>query len=262
VTIAREGAVLLTSTGGVTTLTLNRPASRNALSVELATALRSSLEWAVDDAETRVIVITNLGPTFCAGGDLRTGTGQTGSPPAFVDALELILTAAKPVVGRIAGDCMGGGVGLAAACDISIAAASARIGFREVRLGVAPAVISVVCLPKLRRGDALELFLTGDRISATRAVEVGLLNRVAPDAELDAAVSQVVDDLLHGGPLAITVAKQLVSLVPAMDRAAAFAWTSQRSAELFASSEAAEGIAAFRERRPARWAPGAAQKPS
>ena len=107
-----------------------------------------------------------------------------------MDLFRLITGSPKPVIGRIAGHCMGGGVGLAAACDISVVADDARIGFTEVRIGVAPAIISVVCLPKMRRADAAELFLSGERITAARAVEVGLLNRAVPASELDAAVAE------------------------------------------------------------------------
>jgi methylglutaconyl-CoA hydratase len=151
---------------------------------------------------------------------------------------------------------MGGGVGLAAACDLSIAADDVRFGFTEVRVGVAPAVISVVVLPKLRRGDALELFLTGERISASRAAEVGLISQCVPRESLDKAVSDTLSKLVAGGPQALAAAKQLIRDVPSLNRDDAFSWTAQRSAELFGSEEAAEGMAAFRDRRPASWAPG------
>src|SRR5262249_16595893 len=142
---------------------------------------------------------------------------------------------------------------LAAACDISIAGAEARFAFTEVRVGVAPAIISVVCLPKIRRADALELFLGGERISAARAAEVGLITRAVPAGELDAEVAP----LLAGGPSALAAAKRLVYTIPGMERKAAFARTTELSQSLFASAEAAEGMAAFREKRPPSWAPTA-----
>jgi methylglutaconyl-CoA hydratase len=137
---------------------------------------------------------------------------------------------------------------------VSIAADNVRFGFSEVRIGVAPAIISVVVLAKLRRADALELFLTGERISASRAAEVGLITKTAPLEELDAAVAGVVEQMLAGGPQALAAAKQLVAEVPRMARADAYAWTAERSAELFASAEAQAGMEAFREKRPAPWA--------
>lgn len=239
---------------GVATITLDRPDNRNALSTELLNSLGDNLDRALSDDGVRVIVLTNESNTFCAGADLKGGSSEP-SRHSMVDVFEAILDAPKPVVGRIAGHCTGGGNGLAAACDLSIAADDAFFAFTEVRIGVAPAIISVVCLPKLRRGDALELFLTGNRISAARAAEIGLITRAVPREDLDAEVAQVCADLLAGGPGALAAAKDLVYRVPDMDRNEAFAWTAKRSAELFASEEAAEGVAAFRKRERPSWAP-------
>jgi methylglutaconyl-CoA hydratase len=150
---------------------------------------------------------------------------------------------------------MGGGVGLAAAADLSIASTDVTFGFTEVRIGLAPAMISVVCLPKLSRADAAELFLTGRKIPAARAAEVGLINRAVPPADLDEAVTALLHELVAGSPGGLAASKQLLREVPAMTRDAAFAHTQVLSAELFASAEAAEGIAAFRDRRPASWVP-------
>ncbi len=161
------------------------------------------------------------------------------------------------MLARIAGHCVGGGIGLAAACDISIADSEARFAFTEVRVGGAPAIISVVCLPKIRRADALELFLSGERISAARAAEVGLITRAVPAGELDGEVATVVARLLAGGPSALAAAKRLVYTIPGMERKAAFARTTELSQSLFASAEAAEGMAAFREKRLPSWAPPA-----
>ena len=151
--------------------------------------------------------------------------------------------------------CTGGGVGLAAACDISIAADDTIVGFTEVRIGVAPAVISVVCLPKLRRADASELFLNGERIPAARAAEVGLINRAVPRDELDAAIADTLGKVVRGGPKALAASKQLISKVPQSSRADAWEWTAELSQSLFQSDEATEGIGAFRERRDASWVP-------
>ena len=159
------------------------------------------------------------------------------------------------MLARIAGHCMGGGVGLAAACDLSVAAEEAKFGFTEVRLGVAPAIISVVCLPKLRRADALELFLTGQRISAARAAEVGLITKAAPRETLDAEIDALVSQLVAGGPAALAAAKRLVFDVPVLGRTAAYKQTTAISQALFGSEEAAEGIAAFREKRQPSWVP-------
>jgi methylglutaconyl-CoA hydratase len=248
-------AVLYDVARGVATLTLNQPDNHNALSVELVNGLRTALDDALADDAVRVIILTNNGKTFCAGADLRAQGGQGGSPTAFPSVLADMMDGPKPVVGRIAGGCFGGGVGLAAACDISVAADDVRIGFTEVRIGVAPAVISVAVLPKLRRSDALELFLTGERNTAAQAAAVGLVNHAVPVADLDAAVDDIVGTLVLGGPLALRAAKELIRRVPGMGRADAFEWTAGLSASLFRSDEAAEGIAAFRDKRPASWVP-------
>lgn len=246
-------AVRYSIAGGVATITLDQPENRNALTPALLDGLGGSLGAAARDDSVRVVVLTNTGPAFCAGADLKSG----GLAPAKHDLpgiLAAIQDSPKPVVARVAGHCMGGGVGLAAACDLSIAGPDVRFGFTEVRIGAAPAIISVVCLPKMRRGDALELFLTGERISAARAAEIGLITAVAGDAGLDAATDSVVSKLLAGGPTALAAAKKLVFEVPGRDRAQAFEMTEEISRGLFASAEAAEGMAAFREKRSPSWA--------
>jgi len=245
-------------TRGVATITLNRPEARNSLSVELVDGLARHLETAIADPAVRVVVLTNTGNTFCAGADLKaTAPGQPQNQArSFLDVFDLILDGPKPVIGRINGHAVAGGVGLAAACDISVMLDTAQLGFSEVRIGVSPAVISVVCLPKMRRSDAMELFLTGERISAARAVEVGLVNHAAPADQLDAKVDEIVSMVLRGGPNALAASKSLLRLVPEFsERRAAFEWAQPFSAALFASDEGTEGIAAFRERRDPNWIP-------
>lgn len=237
---------------GIATLTLDEVQNRNALNAGLLNAIGDGLTTALADSAVRIIVLTHDGPVFCAGADVK-GGGQEPARFSFPEVLALMQDAPKPVVAVLRGHAMGGGVGLVAAADIAYASTEARLGFTEVRLGVAPAIISVVCLPKLRPADASELFLRGNRITALRAAAVGLLTAALPPAELDAAVQQVLDDLLAGGPAALAAAKALLRQVPQLDRTEAFSWTEQLSAELFAGQEAAEGIAAFGERRPASW---------
>lgn len=248
-------ATTLSVDRGVATITLARPDNRNALSTELVDSLGDDLAMAVADDDVRVIVLTNEGTVFCAGADLRSDGGPEPRHD-LVGILSGILDSPKPVIGRIAGHCMGGGVGLAAACDISVIADDARVGFTEVRIGVAPAMISVVCLPKLRRADASELFLSGERIAAARAVEVGLLNRCVPPDDLDATVDEIVEKVVSGGPDALAASKRLINDVPSLPRDEAFARTRALSAELFGSDEATAGIRAWREKAPAPWIPG------
>jgi methylglutaconyl-CoA hydratase len=239
--------------GGVATVTLDLPEKRNALSTEMLDSLGDDLVRAGQEPDVRAVVLTHTGPIFCAGADLSVA-GATSARYDIAGILRLVQDTPKPVVASIAGQCLGGGVGLAAVCDLSFASTDARFAFSEVRLGVAPAVISVVCLPKMRRGDATELFLTGARFDGIRAAEVGLITRAVPEAELDGAVAEAIGQLVLGGPRALRAIKHLLAVVPAMERDAAFDWARALSAELFASEEASAGIAAFRERRPAPWA--------
>jgi methylglutaconyl-CoA hydratase len=251
-------AVRYAVTSGVATLTMDAPHNRNALTPALINGLGDGLARATGDRTVRVVVLTHTGPAFCAGADLS-AAARRGPPTAprfeLAEILTAIEDAPKPVLARIAGHCMGGGVGLAAACDLSVAAEEAKFGFTEVRLGVAPAIISVVCLPKLRRADALELFLTGQRISASRAADVGLITKAVPLETLDTEIDALIAQLVAGGPAALAAAKRLVSDVPALARTDAYKQTTAISQALFGSEEAAEGMAAFREKRQPSWVP-------
>ena len=254
--------------GGVTTLTLADVDNANTLTGPLVRGLLDGLALANADPDVRVVVVTNDGPIFCAGANLKAPSGadrSAGAPTSDAEAgsatggLETLLVELQrsptPVVGRIAGHVVGGGMGLAAALDISIAVDDVKFGFTEVRLGVTPAIISVVCLPKMRRGEAMEAFLRGNRFPARQAAEYGLINRAVPADRLDAEVAAVVADLVRGGPQALGIAKQLVNDVSTMTEADALTWTARLSADLFAGDEAAEGISSFLEKRPAAWAP-------
>lgn len=238
--------------GGVARLTLDETDNKNALSPTLVDGLADALARAVAQDDVRAVLLTHEGNTFCAGANLR---GESAPLARVGELLAAIQDSPKPVIARIAGHCMGGGVGLAAACDLSVLSTEATVGFTEVRLGVTPAVISVVVLPKLRRADAAELFLTGRRIGAEAAAEVGLVTRAVEAAALDDTVADLVAEVVQGGPIALATCKQLLQQVPRMDRAEGYAWTAELSQRLFASAEAQEGITAFRERRPACWVP-------
>jgi methylglutaconyl-CoA hydratase len=146
-------------------------------------------------------------------------------------------------------------MGLMAGLDITVAPRSARFGFTEVRIGVAPAMISVVCLPKMRMADAQAAFLRGNRFDADEAARIGLLTYAVDDDQLDATVEEIVNDLLLGAPRAIAAAKQLLVDVPGQSFDDAFTFTKKLSSELFASSDAREGMTAFIEKRRPSWAP-------
>lgn len=244
--------------GSVLTVTLADEERRNALSNQMLTELVAVLDQADRDPDVRVVVLTNKGRVFCAGADLSERSSGSGSQvPEPLELFGRFRRSPKPYVGRIAGHCVAGGMGLAAAMDISVAVEDVKFGFTEVRVGVAPAMISVLCLPKMNRADASAAFLRGTRFPATEAARMGLINEAVPADRLDEEVNAVVTDLLAGGPHAIAMAKQLTVRVPEMAVDHAFDWTAKLSAELFRSEEAKEGMAAFLEKRPPRWAPGA-----
>ena len=245
---------------GVATLTLDRPEARNVLNAESLVPLIEGLAAAATDDAVRVVVLTGSGGTFCAGADLRGAQSDPGGfassgPRLLVTALEALLDHPKPTIARVQGHVAGGGNGLVASCDLAVAVEDATFAFSEVRVGVAPAVISVVCLRVMSPRDAAELFLTGQRVPASRALAAGLLSRVVPESDLDAVVAQWVDQVRLGGPTALAATKQLLRQVPVATRDEGFAFTAELSAALFAGPEAAEGMAAFVERRPPRWAP-------
>jgi methylglutaconyl-CoA hydratase len=223
----------------VATITLDSPDNRNALSAQLVEELLAHLH-AVGNAH--VVVLTHTGPAFCAGADLK----SRGAPIRLAELLNTLWTLPQPVVARVGGHARAGGVGIVAACDLSVASSQATFAFSEVRLGVTPAIISVVCLPRLRHADALELFLTGEPVDAARAAAAGLVTAVADD--VDAALARYVAQLRLGAPRALDEAKRLVR--GPLD----FAAMERLSAELFASEDAREGIAAFFEKRPPAWA--------
>jgi len=251
------GEVRLETAGDILTVTLADVENRNALSAIVVNGLHDAIVQANADPAIRAVVVTNEGSTFCAGANLKEQSGVSkGAAPklGFEQLLGEIQGSPTPILGKIRGHVVGGGNGLAAALDIAIAADDVKFGFTEVRLGVAPAIISVVCLRKMRHGEAMEAFLRGNRFPAARAAELGLISRAVPAAELDAALDEVLADLRLGGPNALGFAKSLVYRVPAMEQQQAFEWTAELSGRLFRSDEAAAGMKAFLKREKPPWA--------
>lgn len=247
-----EPLVRVTAERGLATITMDSPHNRNALSSRLVASLREALTEAIADDGVRVLVLTGAGPAFCAGADLK--EQAAGEPPPDVPGLVgLIWNSPKPVVARLNGPARAGGLGLVTACDLAVAPDTATFAFTEVRIGVVPAMISVTCLRRMDPRAAAEYFLTGETFDARRAQEVGLINRAVPAAELDAAVTHYTDMLLRGAPEALALAKRLPREVPDLSVEEGFARMAALSAERFASAEAKEGIAAFREKRDPRW---------
>ncbi|WP_405105389.1 enoyl-CoA hydratase-related protein [Micromonospora sp. NBC_01405] len=256
-----DALVRVTTARGVTTLTLNSPHNRNALSTPLMTELLAGLAAAVADDAVRVVVLDHTGPVFCSGADLKETAAAyaSGSVPAGMlgDVLAAVWECPKPVVARVAGPARAGGLGLIAAADLAVCAQEATFAFTEVRIGVVPAVISATVLPRLAPRAAAELYLTGDTFDGRRAAEIGLVTTAVPADGLDAAVERVCASLVRGAPQALTGAKALLRRPPATDLAAEIAELAAVSTGYFLSEEGREGVLAFREKRDASWVPTA-----
>ncbi|WP_171114718.1 MULTISPECIES: enoyl-CoA hydratase family protein [Streptomyces] len=232
---------------GVETLTLDSPANRNALSAALVGELADALADSAKDGDVRAIVLTHTGTTFCAGADLR----DPPDPDALVGLLRRIVELPKPVVARVTGHVRAGGLGLLAACDIAAASGTATFAFTEVRIGVAPAVISLPLLPRTDPRALARYYLTGERLDAAEAARIGLLTATGDDA--DAVLEPILDGLRRSSPQALAETKRLLTakVLQTFDRDAAE--LTALSARMFASADAREGMTAFLERRDPPW---------
>ena len=242
---------------GAAWITLNRPKNRNALSSVLVNELYEHLIAANADPAVRCIVITGNGSAFCAGADLKSPPGQMieggGRAVPYPEVLASIINSEKPVIAAINGAAFAGGLGLVGAADIVITDAEVQFSFSEVRIGVIPAVISVVCLPKLGTHHGMKLFLTGERFSGQQAVDMGFAHRAVAADQLIAAVQEEIEMINLGGPNAVVECKKLVRRVQQLSMEEGFKETADWSVRMFRSEEGAEGMAAFREKRKPRW---------
>ena len=244
---------------GAAWITLNRPDNRNALSRVLVNELFDHLQAAQADERARAVVITGAGTAFCSGADLKNPPGQGADgqrATPYQDVLQAVLDSSKPVIAAVNGAAFAGGLGLLGAADIVVIAEEAQCSFAEVRIGVIPAIISVVCLPKLGVHNGMRLFLTGARFSGAEAVALGLAHRAVPKAELADAVQAEIDLIKLGGPIAVAECKKLVQKVPGLSREDGFKLAGEWSLRMFRSAEAAEGMASFREKRRPNWVGG------
>ncbi|NUP22350.1 MAG: enoyl-CoA hydratase family protein [Streptomyces sp.] len=231
----------------VETLTLDSPDTRNALSAALVGELADALTDCGKDAGVRAIVLTHTGNTFCAGADLR----DPPPPDALVALLRQIVALRKPVVARVTGHVRAGGLGLLASCDMAAAAREATFAFTEVRIGVAPAVISLPVLPRTDPRALARYYLTGERFTAPEAARIGLLT--AEGEDVDAVLEPLLDGLRRAAPEALAETKALLTakVLETFDREAA--GLTALSARLFSSDTAREGMTAFLERRDPEW---------
>lgn len=238
----------------VATVTLDSPANRNALSAQLVDELSAALAAAAADDAVRAVVLSHTGTVFCAGADLHeqaSAGGPERGTRRMLELLRTILTLPKPVLARVDGAARAGGVGLVGACDIAVASPRASFAFTEVRLGLAPAIISLTTLGRLTERAAARYCLTGETFDAAAAVAAGLLTEVADD--LDACVAGLADSLRACSPQGLAETKPLLTRAALADFDARAAAMQELSARLFASEEARAGMTAFLQKRPAPW---------
>lgn len=248
--------------GPVAVLTLNQPDRRNALSRALIAALGDALDAIEPEPAVRAVVLTGAGPAFCAGMDLKEATAidpsteaerkAVADAQAIADLIQQVHRFPRPVVAALTGPALGGGAGLALACDLVVADEAATIGYPEVRRGLVAAIVLHDLVRQVGDRRARELLLTGEPIDARKAEAIGLVNRVAPTGRVIDEAIALAQGLVPSAPLAIATIKRLLD--EATNRPADLRGAAAVSASVRVGDEAAEGMRAFLEKRPPRWA--------
>ncbi len=245
----------------VARVTFNRPEIHNAFNATVIAEMRQVFSEIEKDDDIRVVVLTGAGKSFCAGADLnwmRSVINQSfeqnlAESNALAELFHAMYSCKRPVIGRINGAAIGGGTGFVAVCDIAITARSAMFSFSEVKIGVVPACIGPYVIKKIGEGKTRELFITGERMNAERAHEVGLVNRVVDDDQLDSEVDRLIKFIISSGPQAVAMAKKLIGEVSAMTPEQFKPYTADMIARLRISDEGQEGMDAFLNKRKPRW---------
>ena len=253
--------VRLMREGAVARVVLSRPDLRNAFNDQMLADLREAFATIRDDSGLRAVVLTGEGVSFCAGADLHwmKRVVDYTYDQNYEDSLNLarmlreVYCCPKPVVGRINGPAIGGGTGMVAVCDIAIAVESAFFALTETKLGLTPATISPYLLKRMGERNLRECFLTGERFSAVRAAEMGLVNAVVPVHKLDAVVDAKIDMILTGGPQALAVSQELIREVAERSLEDNGPYTAEVIARLRMSPEGQEGMNAFLGKKMPRW---------
>jgi enoyl-CoA hydratase/carnithine racemase len=256
---SNESLLLRQDGAGVATLTLNRPQARNALSMPLMDELLSALAAIGEDAAAKVVILAGAGPGFCSGHDLRELRSQPTR--ASYEAvfrrcsalMQAIVRLPKPVIARVHGIATAAGCQLAASCDLAVAGQSARFATPGVNIGLFCSTPMVALSRAVPRKQAMEMLLTGEMITAERAREIGLVNRVVSDLELEAATLALARQIAAKSPLTVKIGKEAFYRQAEKDLAAAYAYASEVMTENMLARDAEEGIDAFLEKREPRW---------
>ncbi|MEX1170148.1 MAG: enoyl-CoA hydratase-related protein [Chloroflexota bacterium] len=252
--------------GAIAWVTLDRPDAHNAFDATLIAELRAVFSGLTREGpmDLRAVVLAGAGPSFCAGADVAWMRAAAAldveaneqDAMAMADMFEAVDTCPAPVIARVHGAALGGGVGLCAVADLVIAESGTRFGFTETRLGILPAVISPFVVAKIGESEARALFPGGRRFDAVRAQRIGLVHEVVEGpAALDAAIEAAIRDLLAAGPTAARAAKAIIREIRGLGHGSAKWHTARTIARQRVSTEAREGLAAFGEKRPAAWVP-------
>src|ERR1700716_1096970 len=248
--------VLVSVHGQVATVTLNRPEQRNPLSATMLRELAAAFRWCQREPEVRVIVLTGAGDrAFCAGADLASFDGgmteleRHRSRDLFVELFTLMATLGKPIVGRINGHALAGGLGLACACDLLVSSDTATFGTPEINVGIWPMMIQAILSRNLPRKVLLEMEMLGDRGTATQLEGFGVVNRVVPHDQLDGAVKDITDKLVKKSPVAMRLGRDSFYRQQDMEFAAALAYLQSQFTLVTLTEDSKEGIKAFFEKR-------------
>jgi methylglutaconyl-CoA hydratase len=254
-----DAVTLSTQTRGIARITVSRPDRKNAFDATVIAELTAMVGRV--DRSSRAVVLQSEGDTFCAGADVEWMRGMAdysldeniADSKALAAMFRSLYDLEMPLVARVQGAAVGGGAGLVAVADIAVASTDASFAFTETRLGILPAVVSPYVVRKIGPARATALFVTGSRIDAKRAHEIGLVERLVEPSDLDAAVGRVLDAIVAGGPKAVNAAKRLVREVEGKRIDEVVDVTVKRIAEIRVSHEGQEGLRAFLEKRDARW---------
>ncbi len=250
--------LLVAEEGDVLRITLNNPARKNAIGPVMVNELLHAIGDALEVEAVRSIVLTGAGDAFCVGGDFSQMTGAAGEAALehrgdYADLLLAIANATKPVVARVNGHALGGGLGLVAAAHFAIAAEGAKLGTPEINVGLFPMMIMAVLQRHVPRRRLLEMMLLGQRIEAEEGVRLGLLGKVVPREGLDQAVAEVTGGIASKSPITVRLGLEAFAAQDDMDLESALPMLRGRLAGCLATDDAREGLMAFMEKRPPRW---------
>jgi enoyl-CoA hydratase/carnithine racemase len=252
------GRIKVTRGAGVETITLSYPERRNAIGPRMA----NELLWALDDAraadEVRSIVLTGEGSAFCSGGDFAEITGGVTETklPSRGDYADLLLALArsdKPVVARVNGHALGGGLGLVAASTFAVASTEARLGTPEIDVGLFPMIIMAVLARHVPRRRLVEMALLGQKFGAEEALRLGLVNRAVAPGRLDAEVKEITDEIAKKSPVVVRLGLRAAAAQEGVDLERSLPLLRERLMEVLATDDCREGLAAFMEKRAPLW---------